>query len=680
MSWKNLSLKMKIGAGIGCVIILLCIVSSLSYFGVGGIVQDAKIVIEGNKLQGLFVEKEVDHLNWANKITELLTDSKVTQLDVQLDDHKCGFGKWLYGEERKHAEHLVPELAPLLKKVEDPHKHLHESAAMIKDAYKVADPHVLLLLLKIEIDHLKWSEAIWETLLNKEETLDIQTDPTLCNLGKWIVTDEAKQIYDSGDDKFKNHWKSMVSNHTQLHQSAGNIQTALLTSYQDAVDIFYGETLPSLEETLKELRSLVTMTEQDLKGMEEANHIFATNTKPILKEVQNLLGEIRNTSKKHIMTDKQMLKHAGTTKTQVLTFSLIAIIIGIFLAIFIAKAISGPMIKSVVFVKTVGDGDLTHQLDIDQTDEVGVLAQSMNDMSKNLRKIFGDIINGIATLTSSSTELSAASSQITSNSEATAEKAITVSAAAEEMSTNMNSVAAATEQATANIQMIVAGTEEMTATIQEIAGNMAKGSETTSHAVEKAQEVSLKVDELGKAASDISKVTDTIKDISEQTNLLALNATIEAARAGEAGKGFAVVAGEIKALAQQTAEATTEISDKIGGVQSSTDESVTAIETIVKVITDIDEIVTTVAAAIEEQSATTQEISTNVSQAALGIQEVNENVNQASAVTGEVTRDITDVNQAAQETSTGSRQVNETATELSKLAENLNSMVSQFKI
>ena len=363
-----------------------------------------------------------------------------------------------------------------------------------------------------------------------------------------------------------------------------------------------------------------------------------------------------------------------------LVIAIIAVAAGLFIAIFITLNITGAIKKIAGLAKGMADGDLTQTLDIDQKDEIGLLADSMNHMAANLKKMFSDITDGIQTLTSSSTELSAVSNQITSNSDTTTEKSNSVSAAAEEMSTNMNSVAAATEQATANIQMIVAASEEMTATIQEIAGNMARGSETTSQAVEKAKEVSGKVDDLGKSAADISKVTDTIKDISEQTNLLALNATIEAARAGEAGKGFAVVAGEIKALAQQTAEATSQINNRISGVQDITAESVTAIESIVGVINEINEIVTTVAAAIEEQSATTQEISNNVSQAGLGVQEVNENVNQISAVTGEVTQDISEVSQAAQETNKGSIQVNENATELSKLAENLNEMVGRFKI
>jgi methyl-accepting chemotaxis protein len=356
------------------------------------------------------------------------------------------------------------------------------------------------------------------------------------------------------------------------------------------------------------------------------------------------------------------------------------IMISIFSYILITRKISAPVNTLVREVKLIGEGDLTRQIRSDANDEIGMLGQSLNTMCQNLRKMFQDIDNRVQTLISSSGKFSDASAQITANSETTAKKSNTVAAASEEMSTNMNSVAAATEQATANIQTIVTAVEQMSSTIQELAGNTEKGSKTSAVAVETAREVSEKINELGSAASQISKVTETIKDISEQTNLLALNATIEAARAGEAGKGFAVVAGEIKALALQTAEATTEINEKISGVQTSTEESVKTIETIVKVINDIDEIVTTLATAVEEQSATTSEISDNVSQAGLGVQEINESVNQISAVTGEVTQDVAQISRAAQETNTGSKQINENAVDLSNLAEELNEMVKRFKI
>ncbi|HKI48260.1 MAG TPA: CZB domain-containing protein, partial [Desulfobacteria bacterium] len=128
MKWQNMTIGKRIATGFGVVLILLAAVGTLSYTGVSGIVHNAGEVIDGNKLAHTLAEKEVDHLNWANRVNALLTDEKVTTLVVQTDPHKCAFGKWLYGEGRKQAETLVPSLAPLLKEIEAPHRKLHESA------------------------------------------------------------------------------------------------------------------------------------------------------------------------------------------------------------------------------------------------------------------------------------------------------------------------------------------------------------------------------------------------------------------------------------------------------------------------------------------------------------------------------------------------------------------------
>ena len=379
----------------------------------------------------------------------------------------------------------------------------------------------------------------------------------------------------------------------------------------------------------------------------------------------------------------EFLAPVVSIRNMVLTVGFIFLVLTIVAILWFVRGIMALLGNDPSEIAKVADqiaaGDLTYEFKTNGKPLCGVYA-GMKQMTDNLKNMFADISQGVQTLTSSSTELSAVSRQMTTGAEQSSQRANNVSSAAEEMATAMNSVAAATEQTSANLQMIVAAAEEMSATINEISTNTAKGSRTTTQAVEKAEQISAKVDALGRAATQISKVTETISDISEQTNLLALNATIEAARAGEAGKGFAVVAGEIKELARQTAQATDEIGLKIGEVQATTTESVDAIKTIVEIIDDINSIVTSVASAIEEQSATTQEISNNVSQAATGVQEVNENVNQTSTVASEVTEDVHQVSQSADEITAGTKHINDSALELSKLAESLNEMVGRFKL
>jgi methyl-accepting chemotaxis protein len=379
-----------------------------------------------------------------------------------------------------------------------------------------------------------------------------------------------------------------------------------------------------------------------------------------------------------------MMEQQATAKVhKLLMAQFVGIIIGILftvVAIYTIRSIIKRLAILGAFATRMSAGDLTVSSEDKSQDELGVIIEAFNQMGQNLRRMFKDIANSVTTIASSSTQLSAISQKMSSGAEQTSARSNTVAVAAEQMSANMTSVAAAVEQAAANVNMVAAAAEEMTATIAEIASNSEKGRAISSEAVTKANSASQRVNELGAAAKEIGKITDTITEISDQTNLLALNATIEAARAGEAGKGFAVVANEIKELANQTAAATEEIKKKIGTIQDTTAHSVSEIATVSQVINEVNEIVTTIAAAVEEQSVTSKEIANSVAQVSHGVQGVTDNVSQSSIVAGEVARDINNVNQSANDISNGSSQVNVKAEELSRLAEQLKQMVSNFRV
>ncbi len=346
----------------------------------------------------------------------------------------------------------------------------------------------------------------------------------------------------------------------------------------------------------------------------------------------------------------------------------------------VARSITGRLKQAVAFADHMAEGDLSHEIDIRCEDETGKLARAMNSMVKNLRGMIDNISQGVEMLSGSSEQLNEASQTMSADSSEASELAVTVAAAAEEMSVTMASVRAAVEETAGNVNSVSAAAEEMTATINEIVANTEQSKQVTETAVSQAGQVSEQVSQLGSAAQEIGKVTETITDISEQTNLLALNATIEAARAGEAGKGFAVVANEIKVLANQTAEATTEIRMKIERMQGSTQETTEGIEEIIRVINAVNESVSAIVGAVEQQSQATAEIAQNVSQASLGISEVTENVGECAVVTDEVAKDISRVSLASSEISNRSINVKFTAEELSGLAVKLNELMDKFKL
>ena len=285
-----------------------------------------------------------------------------------------------------------------------------------------------------------------------------------------------------------------------------------------------------------------------------------------------------------------------------------------------------------------------------------------------------------STLSAASTELSSIASQTAGGVRNVSERASTVAAAAEESSTNTTSVAAGMEQASASLASVASATEEMSATIGEIASNAEKARAVSEQAGVQAQNISSLMQQLGQAAQKIGQVTETITDISSQTNLLALNATIEAARAGAAGKGFAVVANEIKELARQTATATEDIKGRINGVQTSTSSAISDIEKITEVIREVGAIVASIAAAIEEQAVVTKDVAGNIAQASSGVQNVNELVAQTAAVSRSIASDVSEVTSEVGEIRNGGEQVQASAAELSRIAEQLNTIVYQFKI
>ena len=310
----------------------------------------------------------------------------------------------------------------------------------------------------------------------------------------------------------------------------------------------------------------------------------------------------------------------------------------------------GDMAKTITVIRENAELSARAEADAVRLQETRGAAQRKSDMTKLANDFEGAVGAIIQTVSSASTELEVSANRMSST------------AARAQQQTSV--VAAASEEASANVQSVASATEEMASSVNEISRQVQESSRIANEAVDQARTTNDRVGELAKAASRIGDVVELINNIAGQTNLLALNATIEAARAGEAGRGFAVVASEVKALAEQTAKATGEISMQITGIQNATQESVGAIKQIGDTIGRMSEIASTIAAAVEEQGAATQEISRNVQQAAHGTTQVSSNIG--------------DVQRGASETGSASAQVLSAAQLLSQDSERLKAEVGRF--
>jgi methyl-accepting chemotaxis protein len=330
--------------------------------------------------------------------------------------------------------------------------------------------------------------------------------------------------------------------------------------------------------------------------------------------------------------------------------SILAIVL---VALGVAMKITGPLREIVGRLQDIaqGDGDLTQRLRVLSRDEIGDVAHWFNEFVAKIQGTVQTIAGDAETLTHAS-ETMTATSQRTSDS---ASRTVDQAAAASSASTRVNET----------VQALAAATPQMEAAIKEISEGASKAARAATQAVQVSEAATDAVNKLGASSTEIKQVVDLIESVAAQTNLLALNATIEAARAGAAGKGFAVVATEVKELANQTARATDGIRDQISAIQASSETAAVTITQGGAAINEVNDYARTIAAAVEEQSVTTLEMSRRVEEAASSLGEITANISGAAAATE-------DTNASTAEGQTAAR-------ELALMANKLRTVVEQFK-
>lgn len=333
--------------------------------------------------------------------------------------------------------------------------------------------------------------------------------------------------------------------------------------------------------------------------------------------------------------------------------SLLSLLVLLSISVITGRAIVSGLRGANHRIQDIARGDLSGaEIEVRSADEIGELTEALNKMQGSLRAMVSSVASSAVRIASAGEEFSATSQQITTNSEETSAQA--------------NVVSSATEHVNQNLQTVATSSEEISASIREIAKNAAMAAKVAGEAQKAAADTHAAIGNLNEVSQRIGQVVKVINSIARKTDLLALNATVEAARAGAAGSGFAVVANEVKVLAQQTATATEDITKRIADIQSGAKGAVEAIALISTIVGQVNDFASTVAAAVEEQSATMNEMSRNVTEAAKGL--------------GEVSQNIGGVAQAAQSTSVGAADTHTAAKELALLSTQLQEIVQQFKL
>jgi methyl-accepting chemotaxis protein len=344
-----------------------------------------------------------------------------------------------------------------------------------------------------------------------------------------------------------------------------------------------------------------------------------------------------------------LLVSAGLTSSMKIVAS-VGIVMTVVIGVWMAHRIKDSLFEIQHVADGLAAGDLTRSTGLDRRDEIGRTAAALDHATIELRRGFAAVTENAQRIAAVAEQLSAANAQ--------------VSAGSQETSAQAGVVAAAAEQVSRNVQTVAAGAEQMGASIREIAQNANEAAKVANQATSVAAATNETVTKLGVSSQEIGNVVKVITSIAAQTNLLALNATIEAARAGEAGKGFAVVAGEVKELAQETARATEDIARRVEAIQADTGGAVTAIGQISAIIASINDYQLTIASAVEEQTATTNEMSRGVQEAAMG--------------SSEIALNITGVATAADTSAHVLEQMGDSVSELARLSVSLRASVATF--
>ena len=637
-SWfGNISVNLKLGLGFGLVLALTCVLALTGWTSLGGL---------------------IDRSNWMSDITQLnasLTKLRVARLQYMLTNGDEATAQNV----QTTLEAFSAQQQALLVKFKSPEnlKLLNEQGTVI-DAYKTS-------LNKMRGAYRAGSSArdvmianaeTANTLINDLNSRVQQLPPSDQRFEQFQAITAAKEAFLLARYEVRGY--TATTNAETEQKAVAQLDAAIASLKQ--LNAHFADVQP---DALQRLESALGNYRSALQAYKTANGDVVQARKEMTDEGAAIVS--LSDALYQIQLDRRDAE-SDNARTLQLVSTLLALLVGIIAAVVITRQITGPLRDTLAVVDRIASGDLSHDVQVTRRDELGVLQQGIARMGVTLRDLISGIRDGVTQIASAAEELSAVT---------------------EQTSAGVNSQKVETDQ-------VATAMHEMTATVQEVARNAEQASQAAAAADGEAREgdkvVAEAIDQIERLASEvvrsteamgvlqqesdkIGSVMDVIKAVAEQTNLLALNAAIEAARAGEAGRGFAVVADEVRGLAQRTQKSTEEIESLVAGLQNGT-QQVAMVMNNSRVLTDSSVALTRKAGASLE----------NITRTVSNIQSMNQQIaaaaEQQSAVAEEISRSIINVRDVSEQTAAASDETAASSVELARLGNQLQAMVSHFRV